>query len=125
MSESDNQLILHGLTTLQVAELKATVSPIHGAAVTERESPPLPGGAHGEPILISVAISVTPAVVAAVAMWLAKQKSRRTERLRFYRKTPGGAEAAIEFDRSMYGEGESAAPAIEAFFKGVFNAGSK
>lgn len=125
MSESDQQLILEGLTALQMAELKAAVSPMDHPTVSERKSPPLPSGTHGEPVTISVVITVTPVVIAAVAMWLAKQKSRRTERFRFKRIAPDGTETILEFDRSAYNEGESAAPALETFFKEALHAGSK
>jgi hypothetical protein len=117
MSESENQLILEGLTALQMAELKSAISSMDHPTVSERATPSLPSGMHGEPVTISVVITVTPVVIAAVAMWLAKQKSRRTERFRFESVTPNGAKTIIEFDRFAYNEGESAAPAIESFFK--------
>jgi hypothetical protein len=125
MSDSDQQLILEGLSPLQMAELKAAISQAHKDAVLEQESNRLPDRIHGEPTLLAAAISVTPAVIAAISLWLSKQKSRRTEKFRYYKRTRGGTETLIEIDLSKYGEGEANAQKIEELLKGVFNAGAK
>src|SRR5262245_55456629 len=101
MSESALELRIDGLTPLQAAELKTALASVAEGAISEQASPALPGGRHGEPTLITVAIVLGPSVISALALWLAKQKGRRTETLRYTKKTPKGEET-VEFDRSSY-----------------------
>jgi hypothetical protein len=117
MSQS-TELRVRGLTSLQLAELKAALAPA-GDCVSEEDAVPLGAGRHGEPVLISVVIALGPAVISALANWLARQKHRRTAKFRYSRVTTDGTEETIDLDLSSYGEGSASAPAIETFLKTV------
>jgi hypothetical protein len=79
----------------------------------------LPGGRHAEPALIAVAIQYGPLAIGALAVWLAKQKKRRTEKLVWKKKTRNGTTETIAWDLSDYEEGASGAPQIETFLNKV------
>ena len=113
-----NQLRVQGLTSLQLAELKAALAPV-GGSLSQEEAAPLPGGQHGEPLLLAAAIKLAPAVISVVALWIAKQKHHSMRRFSYSKIGPDRTEEKIELDLSSYGEGASSAPAIEAYIKKV------
>lgn len=116
MTVSNTQLCLSGLTQLQAEELKAALPP---GTVSEEASESLPGGRHAEPALIAVAIQYGPLAIGALAVWLAKQKKRRTEKVVWTKKTRAGTTETITWDVSEYEEGAGAAPKIEALLNKV------
>lgn len=121
MSETNLKLEIDGLSQLQVAELKSVLADINQDCLIEKDTHPLSGESHGEPTLVSIVLHITPLVISALALWLSKQKKRRTAKLR-YKKVDEkiGRIETIEFDHSSYEEGESSASSIEAFFNGNF-----
>jgi hypothetical protein len=119
-----NQFRIRGLTSLQLAELKSALAHV-GSSVTAEEVSPMQGEKHGEPALLAAAIQLAPAVIAAVAVWLAKQKERNRRRFRYSKTSPDGTEENLSFDFSSYEEGAASASAIETYMKKVFNAGEK
>ena len=106
---------MDGLTALQLAELRAAVTATAGDYITTVDSPKLTGGKVGEPILLSAIITLTPAVISAVALWLAKEKKKRTRNLRYTRIDSSGGTESFEMEESSYDEGESASTALQAF----------
>jgi hypothetical protein len=104
-----------GLTSLQLAELRAAIAATASDYVTEVKAPSLSGGKVGEPMLMSVVITLGPSVISAVALWLAKQKKGRTKKLKYSRIDPNGGAEWFEMDESSYEEGESSSAAIETF----------
>lgn len=111
------QLRVDGLTPLQLAELQAAIATAGTDYLTPLESPGLGGGRVGEPMLLTVVITLGPSVISAVALWLAKQKKRRTQTLKYTRIAPNGVIESFEMDESSYSEGESPSAAIQAILE--------
>jgi hypothetical protein len=63
------QLRVDGLTSLQLAELQAAIATTGKDYVTTLDSPSLGGGKVGEPTLLTVVITLGPAVISAIALW--------------------------------------------------------
>jgi hypothetical protein len=122
MPQGTTQLRIRGLTALQLAELKEGLAPA-GEHIAAEDVTALPGASHGEPQLLDVIIQLSPAVIAAFAVWLSKQKHRRTERFRYSKVNATGAEEKIELDLSDYGEAGASASAIEALLQRATRAG--
>lgn len=110
------QLRMEGLTSLQFAELRAAVEPTGNDCVTKLDSPNLGGGKVGEPILLTVVVTLGPLVISAVALWLAKQKKGRTKKIKYTRIDASGDMESFEMDESAYDEGESSS-AIQTFLQ--------
>ena len=124
MAEPDDEFRVQGLTPLQVAELKAALAPVGGSVVAE-EIAPMQGDKHGEPALLAVAIiHLAPPIIAAVALWLSKQKEHNRRRFRYIKIAPDGTKERISLDLSSYQEGASSASAIEACIQKVFDGSS-
>jgi hypothetical protein len=121
MTQPNNEFRVHGLTPLQFAELEAALAPV-GGSVLSKEVAPMQGDRHGEPTLIAAAIQLAPAVIGAVAVWLAKQKERNRRKFRYSKIGPDGTEEKISLDLSSYEEGAGNAPAIETYMRKVFDA---
>lgn len=117
MPHNLSQLRLEGLTSLQLAELQAAIAKAGGEYVETLDSPSLGGGKVGEPMLLTVVITFGPSVIAAVALWLAKQKRRGTRTFRYTRIDPNGATESFEVNESLYAEGESPSDAIQAYLQ--------
>jgi hypothetical protein len=117
MPKNISQLRLDGLTSLQLAELRAVVATTAGDCITAVDNTKLSGGKVGEPTLISVVITLGPSVISAVALWLAKQKKGRTKKIIYSRIDPNGGTESFEMDESSYDEGESPSAAIQTFLE--------
>ena len=117
MPENLAQLRVDGLTSLQLAELRAAMSSAGGDDVTVVESPALGGGKVGEPALLTVILTLGPSAIAAMSLWLAKRKKGRSKNLKYTRIDPNGAVESFELEESSYDEGESSAAAIQAFLE--------
>lgn len=117
MPQDISQLRVDGLTSLQLAELRAAIATTGGDYITAVDNPNLAGGKVGEPTLISVVILLGPSVVSAIALWLAKQKKGRTKNIKYTRIDPNGGVESFEVDESSYDEGESPSAAIQTFLK--------
>lgn len=117
MSSSLAQLRVDGLTPLQLAELRAAIATAGDDYVTTLDSPSLGGGKVGEPTLLSAVITLGPSVIAAVALWVAKQKKRRAQKITYTRIDPNGGKETFEIDESSYDEGGSPVAAIQAFLE--------
>jgi hypothetical protein len=113
-----SQLRVDGLTSLQLAELRAVIVAAAGDYITAVDNPKLAGGKVGEPTLLSVVITLAPSVISAVALWVGKQKKGRTQNLKYTRIDPNGGMESFEMDQSSYDEGESPSAAIQTFLKG-------
>lgn len=111
------QLRVDGLTSLQLAELRSAIASTGNDYITTLENPILGGGKVGEPTILTVVITLAPSVIAAVALWLAKQKKERTKNIRYTRIDPNGAMESFEIDESSYEEGESSSTAIQTFLE--------
>jgi hypothetical protein len=118
MLQSFYRLRVEGLTSLQLAELKAALAPV-GGSVSAEEVAPLPGDRYGEPALLAAAIQFAPAVISVVALWIAKQKQHSRSTFKYIRIGPDGTKEKLQLDLSSYAEGAASAPAIEACMKGV------
>ena len=116
------ELRVGGLTTLQLAELKAALASVGGSVAAE-EVPLLPGDRYGEPLLFVVAVKLAPAVIGVVALWIAKQREKSRSRFRYSKKGLDGTEEKIELDLSSHAEGAASAPAIAAYITKVFGGG--
>lgn len=117
MSAKLPQLRVDGLTSLQLAELRTALATTGSDYVTTLDTPSLGGGKVGEPTLLTVVITLGPPVIAAVALWLAKQKRGRTKKLKYTKIDPNGGMESFEMDESSYDEGESSSGAIQAFLE--------
>ena len=117
MSANFAQLRVDGLSSLQLKELRAAIATTGNDCVTTLDNPSLGGGKVGEPTLLTVVITLGPSVIAAVALWLAKQKKRRTKKLTYTRIDPNGGMESFEMDESSYDEGESPVAAIQTFLE--------
>lgn len=117
MSAKLPQLRVDGLTSLQLAELRAALATTGSDHVTTLDSPSLGGGKVGEPTLLTIVITLGPSVIAAVALWVAKQKKGRTKKLKYSKIDPNGGMESLEMDESSYDEGESSSAVIQAFLE--------
>ncbi len=117
MPANPAQLRVDGLTSLQLAELRAAIATTGSDYVTTIDNPSLGGGKAGEPALLTAVITLGPSVIAAVALWVAKHRKRRTKGIRYTRVDPNGAMVSFEMDESSYDEGESPSAAIQAFLE--------
>ena len=117
MPKNISQLRVDGLTSLQLAELRAAIASTAGDYITAVDNPNLTGGKVGEPILLSVVITLGPAVISAIALWLAKQKKRRTKNIKYTKIDPNGGRESFEMNESSYDEGESPSAAIQTFLE--------
>jgi hypothetical protein len=111
------QLRVDGLTPLQLAELRSAVASTGIDAVTALEGTNLVGGKLGEPTTLSVVITLAPAIIAAVALWIAKQKKRRTSNIRYTKIDPNGSMEFFEIDESSYEEGATSSAAIQTYLE--------
>ena len=116
------QLRVEGLTALQVAELRTVLGESNQTCMTEEVPRDLSGGKHGEPVLLTVALTLAPAVISAVALWLSKQKQGRMQRVRYYKKKANGDVQRLDMDLAVYKEGGADAGAVETLLKGVLHA---
>jgi hypothetical protein len=124
MAEANNEFRVQGLTPLQVAEIRAALAPVGGSVVAE-EIAPMQGDKHGEPALLTVAIiHLAPPIIAALALWISKQKEHNRRKFRYVKISPDGTQERISLDLSSYQEGASSASAIEACIKKVFDGSS-
>jgi hypothetical protein len=114
------QLRVDGLTSLQLAELRAALATAGNDYVTTLDNPSLGGGKVGEPTLLTVVITLGPSVIAAVALWIAKQKKGRTKSLKYTRIDPNGGMESFEMNESLYDEGESPSTVIQTFLEKKF-----
>lgn len=112
---------ISGLSELQLDELKAELEERDIHAFVEHRSSNLGAERHGEPTLVGLAVTATPVVLSAIAVWLSKQRSKRTESMQYEKVLPDGTVERLIFNRSDYEEGEAGAGAIEVFLRGVFN----
>ena len=112
MSNKPPQLRVDGLTSLQLAELQATVATAGSDYVTTLGSPGLGGGTVGEPTLLTAVITLGPYVISAVALWLSKQKKRGTRSFKYTKIDPNGTMQSIALDEFLYAEGEAKPAAI-------------
>jgi hypothetical protein len=117
MPDNLAQLRVDGLTSLQLAELRAAIAAIGDNYVTALDNPSLGGGKVGEPTLLTVVITLGPSVIAAIALWLAKQKKGRTKTLKYTRVDPNGGMESFEMHESSYDESESRSAAIQTFLE--------
>lgn len=117
MPANFGQLRVEGLTALQLAELQAAIRSAGEEAVTVLENPDLGGGRVGEPALLTVVITIGPSVISAVALWMAKNRKRRTRSVKYTKVSADGAMESFELDESSYAEGASAPSAIQAFLE--------
>jgi len=117
MPENLTQLRVDGLTSLQLAELRAAVAATGSDYVTTLQNPNLSGGKVGEPALLSAVITLGPSVISAVALWIAKQRKGRTQNLKYTRIDPYGVSESFEINESSYSEGESRVAAIQTFLQ--------
>lgn len=113
------QLRVDGLSALQLAELKAAVTAADAGCFTTIEGPKLTGGKVGEPVLLSVLITLGPSVISAIALWLAKDKKRRTLKIKYKRIDANGSMESFDIEQSSSQEGGSPVSAFEAFLKGM------
>jgi hypothetical protein len=120
LPDNVDQLRVQGLTPLQLAELEAAFAPIDGDHIRTVNDPSLGGGKLGEPTLITAIIVISPPIIAAVAMWLAKQRSRNRKILTFEKISPSGDKEVPTIDERSYSESESPLAAIQTFLKGKF-----
>jgi len=109
------QLRIDGLTALQLAELRTAVTATADDCITTVGGPTLKGGKVGEPTVVTAIITLAPAVISAVALWLAKSKAKRTRKLRYTKIDSKGSTESFELEETSYEEGESASAALEAF----------
>jgi hypothetical protein len=109
------QLRVDGLTALQLAELRDIITSTAGDYITTVDSPRLTGGRVGEPTLLSAVIMLAPSVISAIALWLAKDKKKRTKNLKYTKIGPNGSSESFEMEESSYDEGESTVSALQAF----------
>ncbi len=119
MREEITQLRVDGLTALQLAELRAAVTAADADCFTTLEGQKLTGGKVGEPVLLSVLIRLGPPVISAIALWLAKDKKRRTMKVKYKRIHANGSLESFDMEQSSSQEGESPSAALEAFLKGM------
>ena len=119
MPEEITQLRVDGLTALQLAELRAAVTAADGDCFTTIECPKLTGGKVGEPVLLSVLITLGPPVISAIALWLAKGRKKRAFKLKYRRIHANGSMESFDMEQSSSQEGESPSAAFEAFLKGM------
>ncbi len=117
MATNLTQLRVEGLTSLQLAELRAAIATTCNNYVITPDNPSLGGGKVGEPTLLTVVITLGPSVIAAVALWVAKQKKGRTKKLKYTKIDPNGGMESFEMDESSYDEGESPSAVIQAFLE--------
>jgi len=116
-NNATSQLRVDGLTSLQLAELQAAIATAGSDFLSTVENPNLTAGKVGEPILLSVIITLGPAVISAVALWVAKQKKGRTKNIKYTKIDANGGMESFEMHESSYDEGESPSAAIETFLK--------
>ena len=116
MSENPTQLRVAGLTRLQMAELRSALATT-GDKIAKIETPKLGGGKLGEPVTVTVILTLAPSVIAAVAVWLAKQKKRRSKHIVYTKIDPKGGMESFEIDESAYEEGKSSSSAIQALLE--------
>jgi len=117
MPSNPSQLRVDGLTALQLAELRAAIATTGRDDITTLNNANLGGGKVGEPALLTVLITLGPSVIAAVALWVSKQKKGRSKNLKYARVDPNGAMESFELNESSYYEGESPSTAIQAFLE--------
>lgn len=110
------QLRVEGLTTLQLAELQAAVAAT-GSEVTTIDAPDLGGDKVGEPALFTIVVTLGPSVIAAVGLWLAKQKKGRARKIRYTKVSADGSTESFVLDESSYDEGESPSKAIQSLLE--------
>ena len=123
MPENVSQLRIDGLTPLQLAELQTAVASTDGDYV-EINNPGLGGGKVGEPTLLSVAITLGPLAVSAVALWISKQKKGRTKSLKYSKIAPNGVTESFEMDETSYDEGAAQSTAVQIFLEKVLADGT-
>jgi hypothetical protein len=113
------QLRVDGLTRLQLAELRAAIATIDNDNnyVTALENPSLGGGKAGEPTLLTVVITLGPPVIAAIALWLSKQKIQRARTIKYTKIDPDGGMESFEIEESLYDEGEASSTSIQTFLE--------
>jgi hypothetical protein len=111
------QLRVDGLTSLQLAELRAAIWSAGSDDVKVVESPTLGGGKLGEPALLTVILTLGPSAIAAISLWLAKRKKGRSKNLKYTKIDPNGSVESFELEESSYDEGASSAAAIQAFLE--------
>jgi|SRR5215831_15666271 len=111
------QLRIEGLTALQLAELRSAFASIGDESVGALEAPSLSGGRLGEPTALAVVINLAPPVIGAIALWIAKQKLRRTKHIRYTKIDANGSVESFEIDESSYQEGQSSSAAIQTFLE--------
>jgi uncharacterized membrane protein YcaP (DUF421 family) len=114
MSKNTSQLQVDGLTELQLEELQAAIQESNGE-IAVLEKPRLGKGVVGEPVTLTVAIALTPVIVSAVVVWVAKQKDRSRKRIKYKRIDANGAEESFEMDETSYKEGKASSAALQAF----------
>ncbi|MDF2188338.1 hypothetical protein [Paraflavitalea sp. CAU 1676] len=124
---NDNEMLkIDGLSALQLEELKAELTGKGaGDGIMDSSSSALAGAKLGEPSLLQVVLQVTPAVLSLVALWLAKQKSKRTETFSYKKVSKDGTSESIDFSRSSYDEGAASASQIESILKSKLDGSSK
>ena len=121
MPDVESLVILDGLSSLQAEELRTALSSTP-EVLSEQPRPALGGTKHGEPTLLALAVAAAPHVLAVLAIWLAKQKRRRVQKLRYRVRAADGSETLVALDLSEHAEGESSAAAIEAVLRGALGA---
>ena len=118
MATNLTQLRVEGIKCIiQLAELRAAIATTCNNYVITPDNPSLGGGKVGEPTLLTVVITLGPSVIAAVALWVAKQKKGRTKKLKYTKIDPNGGMESFEMDESSYDEGELPSAVIEAFLE--------
>src|SRR5437868_4167295 len=104
---SAEQLRVEGLTALQVAELRTALGESNQNLMAEEAPTALSGGKHGEPVLLTVALTLGPAMISAVALWLSTQKEGRMQKVRWSHKKANGDVQRLEMDLSVYKQGSA------------------
>lgn len=119
-------LKIDGVSALQFEELKSEFKEDNYDSIDiSKSSYTLGKGQHGEPDIFQVVIQLTPTVLSIVALWLAKQKKRRTENFSYEKVSPDGTSEKIDFNRSSYEEGAVNASQIESILKTKLDATPK
>jgi hypothetical protein len=117
MTDTPTQLRVDGLTPLQLAELRAAIGAAGSDSITTLDTPNLEGGKVGEPTLLAAVITLGPSVIAAIALWISKQRKGRSRSLKYSRIDPNGGSESFELEESAFDEGESPAASIQAFLQ--------
>ena len=90
---AEARLEIHGLTPLQAAELRRALA--EAGPVAEADADGLDPGVHGEPLLTSLLVASTPAVISLIGLWLSKQRSGRTEEIVIEEVGPEGRRKTV------------------------------